>query len=210
MTRISGDYTPGATFQYSTTLSAGNHNFYFYFDDGQGGTARLPASGAYSGPSVSGAGAATATRDLPATVEPGTNFDVTIEASGCGSMGQVRETLPSGFTYVSCSNPDIAAEVKDSEVWFSFFGDTATFTYIVSAPVAEDTYTFTGVMLDENKNMFAVGGDTELTVGWNPWAYDEDKDGKIQKSEAIQAIQDYFSQKITKAQAIEVVTLYLG
>ena len=210
MTKISGDYTPGATFQYSTTLSAGNHNFYFYFDDGQGDTARLPASGAYSGPSVSGVGAATATRDLPATVEPGANFDVTIEASGCGSIGQVRETLPAGFTYVSCSNPDIAAEVKDSEVWFSFFGDTATFTYIISAPVAEDTYTFTGVMLDEDKNMFAVGGDTELTVGWNPWAYDEDKDGIIQKSEAIQAIQDYFSGKITKAQAIEVVTLYLG
>ena len=34
-------------------LSAGNHNYYFYFDDGSGGTVRLPDPETYSGPSVS-------------------------------------------------------------------------------------------------------------------------------------------------------------
>lgn len=54
MTKVSGDYTSGATFRYSTTLSAvGTHSYYFYFNDGQDHTKRLPASGAYLGPSVS-------------------------------------------------------------------------------------------------------------------------------------------------------------
>ena len=43
---------------------------------------------------------------------------------------------------------------------------------------------------------------------FNPWAYDENKDGKIQKIEAIHAVQDYFGGKITKMQAIQVVMLY--
>ena len=53
MTKISGSYTSGATFKYSTTLSAGNYNYYFYFNDGHGHTKRLPTSETYSGPSVS-------------------------------------------------------------------------------------------------------------------------------------------------------------
>jgi len=53
MTKISGDYTSGATFIYSTTLPAGSHNYYFYFDDGYDHTVRLPTTGTYSGPSVS-------------------------------------------------------------------------------------------------------------------------------------------------------------
>jgi len=44
----------------------------------------------------------------------------------------------------------------------------------------------------------------------DPWAYDENEDGKIQKSEAIDAVQDYFGKKISKGQAIEVVMLYFG
>ena len=52
MTKISGSYTSGATFKYSTTLSAGSHNYYFYFDDGCGHTERLPTSGTRSGPTV--------------------------------------------------------------------------------------------------------------------------------------------------------------
>jgi hypothetical protein len=48
MTKISGDYMSGATFKYSTTLSADKeHNYYFYFDDGHGHTVRLPTSGTF-------------------------------------------------------------------------------------------------------------------------------------------------------------------
>ena len=49
-----------------------------------------------------------------------------------------------------------------------------------------------------------------ITVLFNPLAYDENEDGEIQQMEAIQAVMDYFSQNITKAQAIEVVMLYFG
>ncbi|MBN2186059.1 MAG: hypothetical protein JW732_01245 [Dehalococcoidia bacterium] len=45
---------------------------------------------------------------------------------------------------------------------------------------------------------------------WDPWVYDENEDGIIQKMEAIHAIQDYFSGKISKMQAIQVVMLYFG
>ena len=53
MTKVSGSYSSGATFKYSTTLSTGSHNYYFYFNDGNGHTVRLPLSGTSSGPSVS-------------------------------------------------------------------------------------------------------------------------------------------------------------
>ena len=40
------------TYRYRTTLSAGSHNYYFYFTDGNGGSDRLPSSGTHSGPTV--------------------------------------------------------------------------------------------------------------------------------------------------------------
>jgi len=49
-----------------------------------------------------------------------------------------------------------------------------------------------------------------ITVLFDPWAYDGNQDGVIQKTEVIHAIQDYSSQNITKAQAIEVAMLYFG
>jgi len=53
-------------------------------------------------------------------------------------------------------------------------------------------------------------GACEYVPPGDPWGYDENSDGIIQKMEAIHAVMDYFSQKITKAQAIEVVMLYFG
>ena len=43
---------PNGTYTYSTTLGVGSHNYYFFFNDGHGGTARLPSSGTSSGPTV--------------------------------------------------------------------------------------------------------------------------------------------------------------
>ena len=51
MSRISGSASNG-TYRYRTTLSAGSHNYYFYFTDGNGGSDRLPSSGTHSGPTV--------------------------------------------------------------------------------------------------------------------------------------------------------------
>jgi len=51
MNYVSGTYTGGATYHYTTTLSAGSHYYYFEASDGKA-TARLPTSGTYSGPTV--------------------------------------------------------------------------------------------------------------------------------------------------------------
>ncbi len=63
MTLASGDAYTGAVYQYSATLAAGAHRYYFSFYDGRS-TKRLPASGSYLGPTVTntlalGAGATT-------------------------------------------------------------------------------------------------------------------------------------------------------
>jgi hypothetical protein len=47
-------------------------------------------------------------------------------------------------------------------------------------------------------------------IEWDPWAYDENEDGVIQKGEAIQAVTDYFDLKITKLQVLEVLQLYFS
>ena len=51
MTLFSGSADNG-TYQYSTTLSAGSHNYFFYCEDGQGGSDREPSSGTATGPTV--------------------------------------------------------------------------------------------------------------------------------------------------------------
>ena len=48
----------------------------------------------------------------------------------------------------------------------------------------------------------------KLIFLFDAWRYDADGDGIIDKSEVIDAVQDYFDGKITKEQAIEVVKLY--
>jgi len=83
----------------------------------------------------------------------------------CGVFSQVRETLPPGFTYVSVSDPDnLLVEQENGEVRFTLMG-AISFSYTVQAPMVEDTYLFEGVVLDWDKNPFAVAGDTSITVG---------------------------------------------
>ncbi len=53
MNLVSGNFTSGAIYQYTTTLKKGTHNYYFYFTDGKVAT-RLPSNGTYSGPTVTG------------------------------------------------------------------------------------------------------------------------------------------------------------
>ncbi|MBA7655021.1 hypothetical protein ES703_62918 [subsurface metagenome] len=107
---------------------------------------------------------ATATRTLPASVASAAEFDVAIEPSGCGAFGQVVETLPDGFIYISCTPSDVGVEQVGHTIKFTFLG-SAGFTYRVSAPTVETTttYTFHGVVKDENKNEYPVKDD-DITV----------------------------------------------
>ncbi|HEX9816959.1 MAG TPA: hypothetical protein VGB18_08255, partial [Candidatus Thermoplasmatota archaeon] len=70
MTSSDSTYCDGATFTYAQTLAAGAHSYHFEFTAG-GATARLPATGETSGPTIGGAGATTpATTDPDATTDP--------------------------------------------------------------------------------------------------------------------------------------------
>ena len=104
------------------------------------------------------------TRTPPSSVASGAEFNVAIEALGCGVWGQVIETLPDEFTYVSSSLPADQVEQVGNTVKFSFF-DSASFTYKVKAPTvdATSTYTFQGKVLDEDRTSYPIEDD-EITV----------------------------------------------
>ena len=118
-----------------------------------------------------------ATRSFePATVVPDGTVTVTITAIYTG-VGQVTETLPSDFTYVDDSlvdleetadNPRAVArsegetDLAQGIVAFNLLG-TGSFTYQVTAPSAEDTYTFSGMLTARGQD-HTVGGDLSVTV----------------------------------------------
>jgi len=108
---------------------------------------------------------ATATRTLPASVASGAEFDVAIEASGCGTFGQVVETLPSGSVYVSSSLPADQVEQIGDMVKFTFLGDAKSFTYRVKAPMVDTTTIciFQGVVMDDDRISYPIE-DSEVEV----------------------------------------------
>lgn len=110
-------------------------------------------------------------RDLPASVAPGANFNVTMNLGA--QFGQVVETLPAGFTYVSCAAGTnmpaggVSGTVAGQVVTFTFYATAtpATFTYTVKAPSTAGSYTFSGVFKSGPTTSETVGGDTSITVG---------------------------------------------
>lgn len=107
----------------------------------------------------------TATRTLPEEPVPaGERFTVEIEASHYGYFGNIIETLPKGFVYDdSTLNPD-RVEVEDETVEFELWSEPS-FAYTVTASDAEGTYTFSGILIDEDKNEYDISGDREIEVG---------------------------------------------
>ena len=99
----------------------------------------------------------------PAPASAGGELEVTITAAGYGGFGQVVETLPTGFSYVSSSLSDSAVTVAGQEVSFTLFGHT-TFTYTVAAPSAGGTYSFSGVLKNSKSVEQPVGGVSSITV----------------------------------------------
>jgi uncharacterized repeat protein (TIGR02543 family) len=114
----------------------------------------LPASAAVT----------TAIRELPTSVASESEFEITITPSGCGIFGQVWETLPAGFTYLSCTPSHIGVEQADNLIKFTF-AHSESFIYRVKAPVVTDnaSYTFHGIVKDENKIEYPIQ-DSGITV----------------------------------------------
>ena len=96
------------------------------------------------------------------TVDAGGELTVTITASGYGQFGQVVETLPAGFGYVSTSLPD-PPWVSGQMLGFSLFGEES-FTYTVTASRTLGSHEFSGVAKDEARMETTIGGDSTVTV----------------------------------------------
>ena len=99
----------------------------------------------------------------PATVAPGGSVTVMITAADYGSAGGVTETLSAGFAYVSTSLDDSQVLVTGQVVRFTLQGD-ASFTYVVTASSTEGSYSFSGMLRDDDRVDSVVGGPTEVTV----------------------------------------------
>ena len=80
---------------------------------------------------------------------------------------------------------------------------------ILGTPTEAGTFNFTVEVTDAVED--TATRDLSIMVDiWTPWSYDENSDGVIQKMEALQAVQDYFAEKIAKAQVLEVIQLYFA
>ena len=148
----------------------------------------------------------------PASVAPGGEVVVTINAASYGVGGAVTETLPEGFTYVSSSLPDSQVSVTGQQVSFTLQGDTS-FTYTVTAPSVEGSYAFSGTLGDDKGNDHDVGADATLTVSSrDPLVaqYDTNKDGMIDKPEVIAAFRAYVADPSDKTEMIAIFRQYVA
>ena len=159
---------------------------------------------------------ATAARSFSeTTVAPGGQVTVTIEADGYGDAGQVSETLPPGFAILSSSLPQgqvTATGQEVQEVKFALTGETS-FTYTVTAPSIEGSYTFSGAVKDFQGNDYPVGGADTLTVSLRDWLlirYDVNKNGSIEIGELFSAIDDYIASRIGISQLFALIDLYFS
>ncbi len=95
------------------------------------------------------------------TVVTGAELEIEISVSGLGGFGQVRETLPEGFSF---TGSDESAVVDGQNVSFTVLNSEATFSYTVTAPAATGTYEFSGSVLDSDKEGEDTGGDSSIEV----------------------------------------------
>ncbi len=150
----------------------------------------------------------------PAAIFRGGQVTVNVTAANYGGSGAVTETWPAGFTYVSSSLSDDQVSVTAFETRFTLTGDTS-FTYTLTVPVEEGSYTFSGTLRDSEGNDHALGGAAAVNVtAGDPLIarYDANGNGRIDRSEVIAAIDDYFSGEgeppITRAEVSKLIDLY--
>ena len=109
------------------------------------------------------AGAPTTSRTLPTSVNVNSEIIVSIAVSDYGSVGQVVETIPDGFMYIESSLGTTQAEDTGNTIRFNLMGES-NFDYTLIASSNENTYTFSGIIKDEDQNEFTIGGDTSILV----------------------------------------------
>ena len=108
-----------------------------------------------------------ATRSFDAaTVAPGGEVEVTVAVANYGGFGEVTETLPAGFAYVSSPKSD-QVEATGQTVRLTLQGDTSI-AYTVTASDTAGLHAFSGTLRDSDRNNHDVGGATGVTVAAAP------------------------------------------
>ena len=104
----------------------------------------------------------------PSSVTPGGSLRVRVSARDYGPLGRIIETIPAGFDYVSVSPDDTRVNEDGQVVTFTFVGGDQTFTYTLTAPDTEGSYSFSGSLEDEDQISYPVGGASEVSVAVAP------------------------------------------
>ena len=95
------------------------------------------------------------------SVITGAEVEIEISVSGLGGFGQVRETLPEGFSF---AGSDESAVVDGQNVSFTILASEATISYTVTASSTAGTYDFSGTVADSDKESVNTGGDSSIEV----------------------------------------------
>ena len=89
------------------------------------------------------------------SVAPGDTVTVTIVARDYGGLGRILENVPDGFT----------TSGDDQTVTFALLAaGPQTRTYTVTATERAGSYSFSGVLADEDKDERSIGGETTVTI----------------------------------------------
>ena len=122
----------------------------------------------YAGPGVEAQSNPRASRSFSAPwVLPGGQARVTVALSGYGSLGQLEETLPSGFAYQSSNLDASTVETEGRTVTFTLLGVDRV-VYTVTASTTVGRHAFAGVLRDQSRGQHTVGGATSIRVGPAP------------------------------------------
>ena len=99
------------------------------------------------------------------TVEAGGTLDVTIAIAGFN--GQVVETLPDGFTYVSSSfvpaaNGRVSDAIEPELIFTVFAASSITYTVMAPDPLPAGAQTFSGVVRPIGESEVTIGGENSV------------------------------------------------
>ena len=180
-----------------------------------------PWSATATGTPQQGESGATATRSFSSTsVMPNgeVTVTVTVAVADYGTFGGLTENLPEEFAYkpMSSNLADAQVAVNGQTVRFTLTGVFQSVTYVVTASSTEGSYSFSGTLIDSDRQEIPVGGALTIAVTTEDplfARYDANGNGTIEKSEVIKAINDYLfgagDEAISKAEVIELINLYL-
>ncbi len=109
MSLQSGSASDGVYRYGPKNLAASSHSYYFYFQDGKGGTARLPSSGSYSGPTVSQANNPPSLPGNPSPANHATGVSINADLSWIGGDPDAGDTVTYDVYFGASATPPLVS-----------------------------------------------------------------------------------------------------